>query len=398
MSDVEKVLFEYKLFVCLEEISLQIDKPVDCTIKFQYDLFGPGETKYPTFTIAPDEKSHKIPGHFELTVRRKTEIEVKKYVEDNILKIQVCDNDEMIGTASVDLSPFFKKEVAVLPFGLQHREKVAIISNKPDKEMNIGYLYCKFILEEEECFTCKACNDNFKLSTILKHLGHPKNDCKKAYQEDELKAIRTKSEKRRKQKKHQRTRITYDCDKRASMHKKTYDPAKRAKMYQKEKEKPYDPEKEKARVIDKVEFEHRQTQKNAFMVKKAKEYFSRCSEVLDYSNFTEDAVESHEGVMADVNKVYTKVENQIKDFARKANGINLLNDLKQSHETYLGLIYNEWKIIFLQIEATFEEAADHLTEFNGYYGAWRDFGILQMPKSTPCLLKSPCKKCVKMSI
>ena len=131
------------------------------------------------------------------------------------------------------------------------------------------------------------------------------------------------------------------------------------------------------------------------MVKKAKEYFSRCSEGIDYSNLTETIVESHEGIMAEVNIVCSKVENQIKEFVRKAKGTNLFNDLRKLHENYLERIYNEWKIVFLKIESAFKEAADHLEEFNGYYGAWRDFGILIMPKTTPCLLNGPCKKCVQ---
>ena len=61
----ETSLFEYKFFVCLSEISLKNQKPVECIIKFKYELFGPEEREYPSFTIHPNSSlmgqiSHKI--------------------------------------------------------------------------------------------------------------------------------------------------------------------------------------------------------------------------------------------------------------------------------------------------------------------------------------------------
>ena len=103
----------------------------------------------------------------------------------------------------------------------------------------------------------------------MKHLGHPKVDCKKAYTKEELMDFEEKKKKRRTQKEVQRQWDTYDRKKRAEKHKKYYEPSKRAKTYQKEKEdqKSYDPEKEKAQPIDKEEFELRQNQRNEYLGK-----------------------------------------------------------------------------------------------------------------------------------
>ena len=105
---------------------------------------------------------------------------------------------------------FFNNEVEEMCFGLRHEEEVNILSIGLNRKKIVGSIYCTFTLEKEECFDCKSCLKDFKLSTILKHLGQPSNNCKNAYTEEELKAIQIKSDNRRRQKKGQRKRITYD--------------------------------------------------------------------------------------------------------------------------------------------------------------------------------------------
>ena len=67
--------------------------------------------------------------------------------------------------------------------------------------------------------------------------------------------------------------------------------------------------------------------------------------------------------------------------------------ISNSNEFNKESIKLEWEIIFLKIESSFEEVADHLKEYNGYYGAWRDYGLLQVPTIGPCKEKDPCKRC-----
>ena len=83
VSDIS--LIEYKFEVCLDRISLHTDKRVECIIKFKYDLFGTEETSYPSFTISSEAENHKIPGYFVFTVSRKKSIDVKKFLEENLL-------------------------------------------------------------------------------------------------------------------------------------------------------------------------------------------------------------------------------------------------------------------------------------------------------------------------
>ena len=241
MAEVEPVsvdvpLFEYKFAVDLREISLENNDPFECTIKFSYDLFGPEEVQYPTFTIPSDTKSQDIPGHFEFTISRRKEEDVKQFLNENFLQVHVYNKEILAGIADVDLGPLFTNKAQKMLFGLKHNAKTIITNKNSDEKTNIGFIYGVFFLEKEECFSCKACGKNLKVSTVFKHLGHPKNDCGKSYQMDELKTFRTKSDKRRREKQHQRIRMTYDPEKRAKLHKKAYNSTERAKLYQKEKE------------------------------------------------------------------------------------------------------------------------------------------------------------------
>ena len=63
----EDPLYEYKFEVCLDEISMNTEKSIECTIKFRYSLFSSEEKSYSSFMINPDGSS-QIPGHFVFIV------------------------------------------------------------------------------------------------------------------------------------------------------------------------------------------------------------------------------------------------------------------------------------------------------------------------------------------
>ena len=80
-------------------------------------------------------------------------------------------------------------------------------------------------------------------------------------------------------------------------------------------------------------------------------------------------------------------------YSRNAKGIKLMIDLKPLHDINIESISMEWKRLFYKIEDTFYLMAEHLKEYNGYFGAWSDFGLLQMPVISPCEEIKPCKLC-----
>ena len=386
--------FEYQFYVCLSSIFLKTKKPVECIIKFRYGLLSTEEKQYPPLTINPNE-SQDIPGHFVYTIPWKKESDFKTYLDENMFEIEVYEKDAKIGIAQVDLSPFFKNEVEEMAFGLKHRESVEIRKEPFCKENSIGDIDCVFILEKEECFRCKLCNRKFQVSTIMKHLNHPKVVCKESYSKEEITELEVKKEKRRRQKETQRQRESYDNKRRAEYHKKYYNSSKRAKIYQNEKEHPksYNPAEEKVRAYDREQFERRQNQKNEFYVKQAKRYFMKCTLGIEHITLLEEVAGGLDIIKLEIDEAFSSLQNQTKVFARKSKGMKLLNDLTRLHESNLEIVRNKWKALFLKIEASFEDIADHLEEFNGHYGAWSEFGLLQMPMRTPCDEKKPCKLC-----
>merc|ERR1712012_1469532 len=106
-------------------------------------------------------------------------------------------------------------------------------------------------------------------------------------------------------------------------------------------------------------FLERQTKKNLFFIKKAKEYFLKCSEAVNHINLSEKAIESQTKIKSEIYQVFMILEDQNKTFFRKTKAITLYEDLNELHESYLKKISDEWKNIFLKIEASFETVADH---------------------------------------
>ena len=141
---------------------------------------------------------------------------------------------------------------------------------------------------------------------MLKHLGHPKINCKKAYTEDELRGFELKSEIRRNQKKAQRKRIKYDKERKANEHKKYYKPDKRAKMYKEEKanSKNFNLEEEKAQKYEKEDFENALIRKNESFLKRANEYFSKCTDGVEHIHLSEDVIGCHQMLKANVKQIF----------------------------------------------------------------------------------------------
>ena len=248
MANNHNLLFEYTFVVFVDKISLQIEKPTERNIKFQCDdlFFIKTHLEYLELQAKGCHQSKEIPGQDMYIMSRMKESEVKKHLGEKYLDVNLFDKDASFGTASLDLSPFFKNQVIEMPFGQKHEDQVKI----SDKDgTNIGSIDYTVILTKEECFTCKSCKVYFKVSTIWKHFGAPENDCKRDYIEKELEEFYKKSKTRRNQKKAQRKMITYDPVKISKQNKRNYNASKRAIRYKREKEdlKRFKPDEEKAR-------------------------------------------------------------------------------------------------------------------------------------------------------
>ena len=134
--------FEFKFFVCLDDVSLNNQEPLECTIKFKYDLFSHEEVQYPPFMISGGGKFDKIPGHHVFIISREKDSDIKKYLEENLLKFQIYNKDVLLGVGQTDLSPFSKNEVDEMPFGLKHQDQIEIIGSHNDRPNMIGLINC----------------------------------------------------------------------------------------------------------------------------------------------------------------------------------------------------------------------------------------------------------------
>ena len=388
------LLFEYTFVVYLYEIYLEVDKPTKSNVKFQCDgiFFAKDYLEYLGRQKKVCHQSNKIPGQEKHIMSRMKESEAKKYLDTHLLDINLFDNDVSFGNAEVDLSPFFRNQVEQMPFGLRHSDEVKI----SDKDgVKIGSIDCRFTLTKEECFKCKSCKLYYKVSTILKHFSKTNKNCKSVYTEKELEEFNEKSETRRKQMKAQRQRVTYDTFKISEVNKRNYNASKRRTKYLREKEdsKRFKPDEEKARNIDKEEFEEIQTKKNFFLINKAKEYFLKCTEGVKHAAMSKRDIKLQDEITPEMGQIFRYLENEIKIYSRNAKGIKLMIDLKPLHDINIESISMEWKRLFYKIEDTFYLMAEHLKEYNGYFGAWSDFGLLQMPVISPCEKIKPCKLC-----
>ena len=264
------------------------------------------------------------------------ESEAKKYLDTYLLDINLFHNDVSFGNAEVDLSPFFRNQVEKMPFGLRHSDEVKI----SDKDgVKIGSIDCWVTLTKEECFKCKSCKLYYKVSTILKHFSKTNNNCKSVYTEKELEEFNEKSETRRKQMKAQRQRVTYDTFKISEVNKRNYNASKRRTKYLREKEdsKRFKADEEKARNIDKEEFEEIQTKKNFFLINKAKEYLLKCTEGVKHAAMSERDIKLQNEIKLEMDQIFRYLENEIKIYSRNAKGIKLMIDLKPLHDINISI-------------------------------------------------------------
>ena len=223
----EEKLFEFTFVVFVDEFSLKNLSLKELKFTCE-DLFAHKQLEYSWLKSDFSLQRKAIPGQAKYMISRMKKSEMKKYLDQNYLHIHEFDDDIKIGTSLVDLSPFFKNQVEEMPFGSKHEDKVKMF-DKPTENSGsaIGSIKIEVILETEECYTCKSCKPGYyKVSNMQKHFARPKNDCKEAYNEAELQTFKDDSEKRRKQMKAQRKRITYDPAKKSEENKRYYSNAK----------------------------------------------------------------------------------------------------------------------------------------------------------------------------
>jgi hypothetical protein len=184
MQEDEKMC-QHIFVVSLQQIRLKTEKPVDCIVKYSYNLFCDYEvTTSPTFTIEPGFEDTRIvaeKGFNEYKISSQTkESYIKMYLNNHPLRIDVFDQVEILGMATVSLNKLVDYESDNFNRTNQNSFTSWLPILSEGKE--IGSIYGLFMMEKEALTRCKSCLEIFKTSTFMKHVSHVKNEgCKKEY-------------------------------------------------------------------------------------------------------------------------------------------------------------------------------------------------------------------------
>ena len=262
-------LVESKLVVSLQKVLLNIEKPIDCILRYSIDHLG-NQIIISTepFPVSPGN-SKDIPASENscrnfLFSSTKTKEEVKKCLEDTILQIELFDSLVHLGNAKIELSRLYSNDAnkvlaaGKFPDATVLKDDYQIVSTDTFKKgapVIIGTLECSTVLEEEPCTSCKSCGVTFKDKSLRKHISG--SNCKKAFSEEELTVLKNKSKSLKKMKRSEKGKVYYDPEKRAKKHIETYDPKKRAEKHKRE----YDPIERRIRY-KKEKQEHKEKSKN----------------------------------------------------------------------------------------------------------------------------------------
>ena len=240
MKEDEKIC-QHIFVVSLQQIRIETEKTVDCIVKYSYNLFCDYEvTTLPTFTVEPGFKDTRIvaeQGFNEYNISSQTKDSyIKTYLNDNPFRIEVFDQLEILGMATVSLNGLLDYEDYNFKKTGQKSFKKWIPILSEGKE--IGSIQGLFVMVKEALTRCKSCHEVFKTSTFMKHVNHTKNKgCKKEYSTEEIQFLIAESNKCKKQKRVLYNRVKYSSEKRSEKYKNTYDPEKRAAAYERTKAK-----------------------------------------------------------------------------------------------------------------------------------------------------------------
>ena len=97
-----------------------------------------------------------------------------------------------------------------------------------------------------------------------------------------------------------------------------------------------------------------QTNKNLFLINKAKEYFLKCTEGVKHAAMSDRDITLQNEMKLEMDQIFRYLENEIKIYSRKAQGIKLMIDVKPLHDINVESISMKWKKLFYKIEDSFE--------------------------------------------
>ena len=395
----EDSIVEHKFVVSLDEIKLDIYKPVECIIKYEYNLFCSYEICTQPFSLHQENSNFQaIPQdcrpqrNFFISTPK-----IEEHLKSHPLKIQVYDKDILLGNSTIELCKVYSSEADKMWFGLRHMGEASIIGSNDNE---IGRIKFLLVLETQDCIECKYCNEYFKESTIRKHAIHNKK-CNIYYTEEDLKFLEELANKRRRQRRSQKHKNTYDPDKRSKIHKDTYDPKKqkhdpikRRKKYIKEKL--YKKE-EKETARKETLFKYKNSSAN-LAKERNQEYFDQtkskfkdyCERVEKALTFSVEAKEKIQEINVEIEVLFKALGKEIDTIVEKVKDVSCIEeaakhftklsvtkkkdkdeaeqDFKNDKEPQKHRLYYQWLELQLKNTAVLREIAKDCKQLDGWLG------------------------------
>ena len=374
ISPTNDSMMANKFVVSLNTICLDVSKPVQLIIKYDYSIFStkPCTTGYP-FQISPSKsEDFKIPteGYKEYEFIMKKS-EMKMALDLTPLVLNIFDKKEQLGKASADLSKILSPEAENMPYGLRYRRDYPIIGVGGNI---IGSINCTFVLEREECVQCKSCDDHFKPSVILKHVKGNK-DCRPYFSKKDLEHLQKQSSDRKKKMRNIRNWKKYDPVKRAKLHAKYYNPNEAAKhrrylKVQKKQQKRKLKERNHRILIEaKKSMEKEASEKNLDAYADKKTYFKQAKQILSWEEVSiPDDIESNiESLKQNILVLRSRLKKKIKKTSTYVDGLNhkLITpkssmEIKEIWAKMKGKIDRDWQKLGVEMDKEFKNAAQQL--------------------------------------
>ena len=138
---------KYKFCIDLKQIELQqSQEPIECIIKYKYRHFCATEVSTgPAFMLPPETKHDIRRGYCEYSFSAKQSA-IRRPLEKYPLVLRVYDQDQIVGSATIDLSVLFTNEsLRTLDSRQVNLQAPIVRQNSIDP---IGYLQCQFTLKE----------------------------------------------------------------------------------------------------------------------------------------------------------------------------------------------------------------------------------------------------------
>ena len=132
-SEIE--LFEHKIVISLQKIKLNLEKIVDCILKYEYNLLESHEiSSAPGFKVTP-EQTEMIPTSGYREYRIPTTVSkdaVRKFMEKNPLEILVYDDAILLGISTINLGRLFIQAKKLNRGAVVDKMVIPIFSDKTD--------------------------------------------------------------------------------------------------------------------------------------------------------------------------------------------------------------------------------------------------------------------------